>query len=387
MQSHQGSLVFLNNSRETFTPTASGAIATWIYEVCREAARDGVEPIVMTRRAAEPEFAWPRLHHVTTAPPLPPALEKAERAGRRVTGWSSVGQAVYARQARRALSRIHPATVICHNDPQVALYLARRLTGTRVLHWFHNLEVPSDRWRRRFFEMSSQVTPVAVSRYLARAVEHAFNLDPGSVPVIYNGVDLQVFVPRADATRRVPVVGYLGRMGQEKGADVLLDACLRLAGRLPFAVQLVGASHWGRDERVPFTNVLDDRCRRLAAQGVEVTRTGHLGREDIPSAIAATDIHVVPSRWDEPFGLTVLEGLATGLPVVATAVGGIPEILGPVGLLVPRDDDEGIARALEGLLRDPVQRRQHGAASRCRAAEFSWERTWRALAALLADLP
>jgi glycosyltransferase involved in cell wall biosynthesis len=111
-----------------------------------------------------------------------------------------------------------------------------------------------------------------------------------------------------------------------------------------------------------------------------VVRTGHLERADIPGALAASDIHVTPSRWDEPCGLTTLEGLASGQAVVGSATGGTPELLDGAGLLFPRDDVEALADVLDGLIRDHEARVSWGARARSRAESLPWEQTWDGLA-------
>jgi glycosyltransferase involved in cell wall biosynthesis len=95
--------------------------------------------------------------------------------------------------------------------------------------------------------------------------------------------------------------------------------------------------------------------------------------------LVETDIHVVPSRWDEPIGLTVLEGMAAGLAVVGTACGGIPEVIWNAGRLVPREDAHALAAVLEELIADPGQRVRLGAIARERALKLSWDATWAAL--------
>lgn len=106
---------------------------------------------------------------------------------------------------------------------------------------------------------------------------------------------------------------------------------------------------------------------------------GHVPREHVPSALRTSDVQVVPSRWDEPSALTILEGLATGLPIVASATGGSPELVGDGGLLFPRDDVVSLAQRLALLLDDPELRRDLGARARRRAESFTWLRTWKAI--------
>jgi glycosyltransferase involved in cell wall biosynthesis len=373
-------VVMVNNSEETYTPTNSGAIATWIWEVAQVAGRDDVQVSVVTRGAAVANYPG---NDVTVVPRpvlsdrLPVAV--GQRTLRRVFGWRTVGLGSYTRHVLAALRRLPAGTiVVCHNDPELAVVLARALDRCRVIHWFHNPILVSDRWRRRY--RVAPVRTVAVSAAVARSVELLYELPGASVEAVINGVDLNRFTPRdGGGDRSDPVrIGFVGRTGWEKGLDVLLEACLRLAREGRFALQVVGSNHWGERADDPYQRRLDDLFDRLEASGFPITRLGHVGRAELPGAMRDTDIHVVPSRWDEPCSLSLLEGMATGLAVVATATGGTPEVLGSAGMLVPRDDPDALADTLRTLLDDDL-RRNLGCEARRRAEGRTWGEVWRAI--------
>jgi glycosyltransferase involved in cell wall biosynthesis len=94
--------------------------------------------------------------------------------------------------------------------------------------------------------------------------------------------------------------------------------------------------------------------------------------EQIMGAYAAAAVLAMPSRWAEPQGLVAIEAMASGTPVVASAVGGLAELVTPdVGLQVPPGDADALARALDALLADPGLRARMGRAGRARAAGFT----------------
>ena len=345
-------LLVINNSDETFTTAGSGAIATHIWETVRIARGAGRTVRILSRAGAEDAIEDPDLTLVAPRPERTTAL----RVLRRLTGFRDVSQVDYCLRVIghvRGLDARVP--VLVHNDPELAWVLATLLPRRRIAHLMHNELAMSDRSARRFGK--SGVRQLAVSRYIARSLEARLALDEGSVTVVLNGADVERFRPQerspSGAAERVAVVGFIGRLGPEKGLDVLLEAATELATRRDdFELLIVGSNTWGAlqvndyQERLLATEAL------LREKGVRVRRLGHVGRAEVPEVLRQFDIQVVASRWQEPCALTVFEGLATGLPVVATATGGTPEVLGDAGVLVPADDAAAMARAVESLLED-----------------------------------
>lgn len=372
------SVLLLNNSRETFTSDRSGAIATCLWELCRAGVRAGSAPHVVSRRTDGAAYDW----HLTTW--IPAARERRAfrtmtgRVRRRVTGWARLDQEEYAGQVVPVIRRLRPAVVVVNNDPEIAAQLRRVFPSVRIVHWFHNLETVGDRFRKRLV-LDPEIDLVGVSDYVSRAVETVYGLATFRVRTARNGVNTQWIRPR-DAHSTPPVIGFVGRMAVEKGVDVLIDACLLLADRgVQFGLQIVGDTNWGFRDNGAYGAGVARRVAELRATGVEVRQIGHMPRARIPDLLVETDIHVVPSRWDEPIGLTVLEGMAAGLAVVGTASGGIPEVIWKAGRLVPRDNAHALAEVLQELIGDAGQRVALGALAREEALKLSWDATWAAL--------
>ena len=203
---------------------------------------------------------------------------------------------------------------------------------------------------------------VEVSPELARASAERDGISRSKITVIENGVDLKRF---ADADRSLlrdelhlapgqMLVGMIGRLEEIKGPQVLLEAFALVAGEIPEA-RLVFIGDGALAEPL-------DARRRALGLSKRVTFLG--SRADIPSAMAALDVLVLPSLSEGlPFAL--LEGLAAGKAVLATAVGRVPGIIMGTGneangLLVNPGDAEGLAAKLLGLLRDEPLRRALG---------------------------
>jgi glycosyltransferase involved in cell wall biosynthesis len=375
-------VVMVNNSAETFTPSASGAIATWIWELARAAQERGTTVTVVTPPAQAAPYPWPDLRILgPVGRPPGRSTTVAQATVRRLLGWPTLRQWAYARRVRRSLRSLpRGSLVVCHNDPELATTLARSLAGVHVVHWFHNPILATDRWRRRY--RRAPLRTVAVSRAVARAVETNYVLGPLTVESVLNGVDLERFSPPAVRPAGPPVISFVGRTGVEKGLDVLLTACLSLAPHRQFALQIVGTNHWGRQTEDDYQDQLNELTHRLTDAGIVVSRLGHLTREELPAALRSCHVHVVPSRWDEPSSLSLLEGMAAGLATVVTATGGSPELLGQAGVLVPRDDPEALAEALARLLDDDRECRQRGEDARRRAEMLPWSAVWDRIATL-----
>ncbi|MBS1847824.1 MAG: glycosyltransferase, partial [Actinobacteria bacterium] len=169
-------------------------------------------------------------------------------------------------------------------------------------------------------------------------------------------------------------VGYVGRLEARKGIFVLLDA---VAGLSDVEVTFVGA---GRDADRLAGEVAG---RRL---GGRATVDGFVAFDDLPGCYRRFDVVVVPSldrpNWIEQFGRVVVEAMATGVPVVASDSGSLPEVVADAGLVVPQGDAGALAAALERLRDDAALRVDLAVRGRRRAEHFSWS----SIAARQADL-
>ena len=372
-------IVFVNNSDETFTPTHSGAIATWIWECCRAAARAGDRPLVISRSSAHKPYSdveavfadYPRLPRTRLG-------TMAFRLQRRLNGWRHLRQKAYARRVARMIDGLGlgPIALFCQNDPEMAILLRQTFPRVRVVHHFQNQLEVKPVFRHRL--AGSGVVVSAVSDFTARWLETYYHLPPRTVRTIYSGVDSARFRPDPAPANLVPVIGFVGRTGIEKAPDLLLRAAVELARRgRRFALQILGANHWGRLEIDDYQRQLQALVDDLKSAGIEVRCPGHIDRVQLPAEVRKADIHVVPSRWDEPFGLVTLEGMSSGCATVASATGGTPEVVGDAGLLFDRDSVEQLTDHLDRLIADPQFRTGMAARARARATTFTWDQTWR----------
>lgn len=212
---------------------------------------------------------------------------------------------------------------------------------------------------------------IAGSHYIRDKAVRQKIAPPDAIQTIHNAVDETAFrdvpvTPAHRLTRRqaldLPadslVIGFIGRLEAQKAPQVLLDALAQVVCQVPNVhLLLVGDG--------PLRPSLHSQSARLQLQD----QVHFLGwRADIPELLSIMDIFCLPSWW-EAFGIVFAEASLMGVPIVATRVEGIPEVVldGQTGLLVPPGQPEPIAQALLTLLQDPNQRQQMGENGRLHA--------------------
>jgi glycosyltransferase involved in cell wall biosynthesis len=174
------------------------------------------------------------------------------------------------------------------------------------------------------------------------------------------GVDPVIFAPSAAERGQRPLrIGYAGGLIAEKGIDLLLRACTDLSG--DWHLSLVGSGD------------AEDELRALAQSlGIEgrVDLGKRLSSGEMPDFYRSIDVLVLPSRsrpnWKEQFGRVLIEAMSCGTPVIGSACGEIPNVIGGAGLIFPEEDVETLRDHLQHLLDDPIERQRLGQVGRCR---------------------
>ena len=235
--------------------------------------------------------------------------------------------------------------------------LAARLARVPVITHYHVVMEQAG----PFVRLSRLI--VANSAYTASASE------PRRVPkkVIHNPVELDKFDrgrdirTELDISRDATVIAFIGQIKRIKGVDLFIEMARRLSRQKPGVKFLVAGKC--KDEPGGYR---EEELAEAIGGHPDIRYLGR--RDDVENIYHSADVIVMPSRWDEPFGLVTIEAGACRKPIVATRVGGIPEIVedGVNGLLVERDDLEGLVRQVARLIDDPDLRRRLGEAGRAR---------------------
>ena len=252
-----------------------------------------------------------------------------------------------------------------------ALFLGEILGIPNVVHVRDEM-TDSNFFHRTWLRHSGCV--VAISDAVRQALTHT--VKPDCLKRIYNGIDTTRFHPGVDGSEvrrewqwpeNTPVVGMVGRFSFEKGTNIFLEAASRIIHEFPqVRFIIVGDVVFSKNRM--FKEKTLEKLHSLGLQDC-VRLAGH--REDVERLMAGMEILVVPSNR-EAFGRVAAEGGACGKPVVATSVGGLPEIVldGETGIIVPPEDPDTMSTAVLRLLGDEQLRRTMGIKARERICRF-----------------
>ncbi len=352
-----------------------GGLATVVRMLAEALPAHGLSPVVALQRRG-------RVHAALSAAGIPVHVvpELLETLDRGPDGRASIAAIPgnlralpLAVNALRELARRHDATVLYGHGswPNYLVAEATRSPGGHALAavWhIHTPFSPANAIGARLIRSRARVHAVIG---VSQAVAAGYAKLGLPVQVVHNGVSLDAceraarspeLRDRLGIPRDAFVAGYCGRLVTHKGIAVLLQAAQRILTTLPQAhvVVLGGTPSSSR------TDVIDDLRRRFALLGApeRVHLPGYVGAP-LPW-LAGFDVALVPSLYPDPCPLTVLEALGCGVPVVASRIGGIPELVddGTDGRLVPAGDSAALAGAIIALARDPTRRRRMAEAAR-----------------------
>jgi glycosyltransferase involved in cell wall biosynthesis len=334
----------------------------------------GTEQVLLHLLAGLDQQRWRSvlLHH--PEPGLAPLLEGARRLGvetrvvPRMAGMrtvTSLPRFLRVLQAERpAVFHAHQCWLLSCKYGLVAAALARVPGIVATAHQY--TDPPWGRGialQQRLFQRCAN-RYIAVSQAVANQLCEGFGVSARKVQVIHNGIPYREFAGPPDPALRTalsgatgrPIVLTVARLDQQKGHTVLFDAIRELPNVL---FVLAGDG--------PERAMLEAKARELGIDD-RVVLLGH--RSDIRNLLAACDLFVLPSNY-EALGLAVLEAMAAGRAVVATAVGGIPEAVlnGVTGALVRPGDPSALANAIRTLLADPVLMHKMGTAGLSRVQQ------------------
>lgn len=257
---------------------------------------------------------------------------------------------------------------VVHTHRYCAQYAMPAAMLAGVPHRVHTLHSLAPKENKRlarklskFFYKHCHVIPVSLSKAVRASVEEEYELDPSAVPVIFNGINLSKCIPKEDYTVKGNFkILHIGRFSEEKNHMGLLMSFRKFYDNHPDSeLWLIGDGKLRPEaEAYARENGLEQAVKFLGLQS------------NVYGYMHDADVFALPSKY-EGIPMTLIEAIGTGLPVVATRVGGIPDMMDDDSALLVPVDVEAVADALETYYCDEALRQKHGMAAADRAALFS----------------
>jgi spore coat protein SA len=364
-----------------------GAVEYWVQEVANYMVKPGRRLAVISRPANTP--GNPLLQYIG----IPwTRTERWFHALKEKVTWSNPLrylakiQNVFSYATRAVqLARVFDV-VYLHNEPNILLFLKKK-KGQRIVLHMHNDHLSSRLFRpfyRRALAKADRI--LCVSDYIRRSALAAFPEYKNKFGVIVNATNPEVFKPYGpEAVHELEglvklnplmqYVLYVGRLNKQKGVHVLIEAFRSILLRLPNTRLIItGSSFFSGAATTSYERTLVDLAAPVASS---IVFTGFLPHEKLKYLYSAVDVVCVPSVWQDPCPLVVLEAMSSGTCLVASRVGGVPEMAtdGVTAVLVPPADAEALGAAVCSVLCDPVRKAKMEVAARSTVAQhFCWER-------------
>lgn len=268
--------------------------------------------------------------------------------------------------------------IILENCPGYAYKLSKRGHKNLILHLNNDLLNSKSRFHDVIFNGLTKV--LTCSDYIKNRVA---TILPNSkkIQTLYNAIDVKSFLPKENTNvcrkdlglaEDDFVIVYSGRVNKDKGVSELIDALLSLKDVPNIKLMIIGGTFYGNTgNENNFVRSLKDKAKKIEDK---IVFTGFIPYSQIPDYLHLADIAALPSMWDEPFGLTIVEAMAAGMPLVTTRSGGIPEICEGVATIVDRNNIvNNLATAILDLYEHPEKRKQMARSSIERARKFDKE--------------
>jgi glycogen(starch) synthase len=352
-----------------YPPVVVGGLGRHVHALATSLARMGHRVTVVTRHA--PGAALDEIREgvrVVRAPEDPATFPLSTET---LLAWTMAFNHTLTRAALRAAEKetydvIHAHDwLVTHTAVTVAEHLDLPLVAT--IHATeagrHQGWLPGDLNRSIHSVegwLSNRAAKVLVcSSYMKWEVSRLFDLPPGKVEVVPNGVDRKAWKATAAAVRKArerfdakgPLVGFAGRLVYEKGVQDLVEAVPRLRAEHPGLHVVIAGDG-------PYKEQLQDAVRRHHISS-SVSFIGFLNERELPAMLGATSATVVPSLY-EPFGMVALEAASAGAPLAVASTGGLAEIVEPgiTGVTFPHSNPAMLADAVGTLLAEPVKAKE-----------------------------
>ena len=349
-------------------PVKGGAVEHWVHEVSKRLDQSKYDITIVSRPANATGLAG--IHYIGVD------WTKTEQFFHRIK------EKVTWRNPLRYLAKIQNVAsyglrvaklirnfdlVVIHNEPNLVLFM-RKMPQQKIILHMHNAHLGIKLFRPFYRRALAKVdTVICVSDYIRRSALQHFPEFTDKFTVVFNATDPEVFKPYGQQAieqledilpiePNKPYLLYVGRLTEIKGVHVLIEAFCQIYIQLPNTRLIIaGSSFFGGAAKTAYEQSLVELAKPVSEA---IIFTGFMPHEKLKYLYSAVDIVVLPSVWQDPCPLVVLEAMASGTCLISTAVGGVPEVLkhGVNGLLVKPGNANEIAQAVSGILKNPVKK-------------------------------
>lgn len=286
----------------------------------------------------------------------------------------------YLQEAIKDISRRSYDIILIENRPAYALKL-KEVSNAKLVYHLHNEKLDS-KSEKALDIYNAATCIITVSDYIKSRVLTINHYDEKTTTV-YNGIDLHAFSSCNHSINRNSiglqeddfVMVFSGRVTAEKGIMQLIEAMTLLQDLPRIKLLVIGSSFYGNDDNEnSFAKALREKAAHLSDR---IIFTGFIPYAQMPNYLQIADIAVIPSVWDDPFPTTVLEAQATGLPIISTRRGGIPEQITEESAILLDTDEyfvDNLASAIRDLYQHPEKRKALGQAGLLHSQYFNKER-------------
>lgn len=271
--------------------------------------------------------------------------------------------------------------ILIENRPGYVLKL-KGITNAKIVYHLHNVKLDTTVPQyQQIYNAASLI--IYVSEFVAKGIKTINPLDNKSI-VVLNGIDLSAFRPNLHSPISRSdfhfndndfVIAYNGKINPEKGIMELIKAMKLVKDHSQIRLLVMGSTFYGNNSYNdhPYAHKLLDEAKPVRDR---IFFTSFIPYHDMPNYLNLCDISIVPSVWDEPFGLSIVEAMAMGLPIITTRRGGIPEVVSEENAIMLNIDDhfvENLANAIIDLYEHPEKRAAMAKASLERSKLFDKE--------------
>ena len=246
----------------------------------------------------------------------------------------------------------HKQIIEIHNRPYLLKLVNKKLKNYPITLFFHNNPQQmkgSITVKDREFLIKNSSGIFCVSNFIRNKFLEGISIKVNNVFTIYNGVERMV----ENIPLKKKEIIFVGRLVPEKGLHLYVDSINQIASKYKeWKFYLIGSKNLS-DLKLT-SKYAYDYSKKFNDIGPNTYNTGYLSYNEVQKKIQSASIIVIPSIWDEPFGLVVAEAMSNGTAVITSKVGGIPEIISNNGILLKDINTNKITKSLENLIRNPI---------------------------------